>query len=136
MRCTRPCSPTGGRRRGTMSRPSSRSATMGFVGSDPLMPHSTDTEWFAHAPHGPGLSFSCTMCGNCCTGPEGYVVVSDAEAAALAARLGLSVEDFLSRYTHKTSHGRSLKEHRTEFGLDCIFLDRSKVPGKAVCGVY
>jgi hypothetical protein len=25
-----------------------------------------------------GLRFKCTMCGNCCTGPEGYVLVTDA----------------------------------------------------------
>lgn len=76
------------------------------------------------------------MCGNCCTGPEGYVLISEGEAQGLAARLGLSHADFLERYTHKTSQGRSLKERRTEFGYDCIFLDREKIPGKAVCGVY
>jgi Fe-S-cluster containining protein len=90
-------------------------------------------EWFAD---GPGLSFSCTMCGNCCTGPEGYVLVSDGEVQGLAARLGMEVGDFLEQYTHKTSHGRSLKERKTEFGYDCVFLDREKFPGKAVCGVY
>jgi len=93
-------------------------------------------EWFDHAPHGPGLSFSCTMCGNCCTGPEGYVLVNEGEVQALAARLGMSVHDFLEQHTHKTREGRSLKERKTEFGLDCIFLDREKIPGKAVCGVY
>ena len=90
-------------------------------------------EWFSQ---GPGLAFSCTMCGRCCTGPEGYVIVSDAECQALAARLGLTAEDFKDRYTHKTSQGRSLNEHKTEHGYDCIFLDREKIPGKAVCGVY
>jgi uncharacterized protein len=90
-------------------------------------------EWFAQ---GEGLSFQCTLCGNCCTGPEGYVLVSDSEAAALAGRLGLSVAEFLGRYTHETSRGRSLIETKSEFGYDCVFLDREKVPGKAVCGVY
>jgi Fe-S-cluster containining protein len=94
---------------------------------------STDQEWFSH---GPGLSFSCTMCGNCCTGPEGYVLVTEAEVQALATRFGMSVQDFLEQYTHKTRQGRSLKERKTEFGMDCIFLDRQKIPGKAVCGVY
>jgi Fe-S-cluster containining protein len=64
------------------------------------------------------------------------VLVSEGEANALAARLGMSVGDFLERYTHKTSQGRSLKERKTEFGYDCVFLDREKIPGKAVCGVY
>ena len=27
-------------------------------------------------------------------------------------------------------------EKDTEFGKDCIFLDRQTVPGKAVCGIY
>ena len=95
-------------------------------------------EWFARDRdgNGPGLSFECTMCGNCCTGPEGYVLVSDAEAAALAARLGVTPDEFLARYTRITREGRSLTERKTEFGLDCIFLDRTKIPGKAVCGVY
>lgn len=76
------------------------------------------------------------MCGNCCTGPEGYVLVSDEEAAAIAGRLGLSVEDFLAEYTRQTTEGRSLTERQSASGLDCVFLDRASIPGKAVCGVY
>ncbi len=76
------------------------------------------------------------MCGNCCSGPEGYVLVDDAEALALATHLGLSVPEFLSQYTRPTIAGRSLIEKTTPYGNDCIFLDREKIPGKAVCGVY
>ncbi len=96
-------------------------------------------EWFAPADPRtgePGLRFSCTMCGRCCTGPEGYVLVSDAEAQALADRLGLPLAEFLDRYTHQLSVGRSLIEKLTPHGHDCVFLDRTRVPGKAVCGVY
>lgn len=99
-------------------------------------------EWFAtpdpESPEydGTGLRFSCTMCGNCCTGPEGYVLVSDDEARALADRLGQSVEEFLKAHTRMTREGRSLTERATEFGQDCVFLDRTKIPGRAVCGVY
>lgn len=98
-------------------------------------------EWFAqpdpdHDRDGTGLQFSCTLCGNCCSGPEGYVLVSDEERAALAQRVGLSVPEFTKRYTHMTSEGRSLTEKKTEHGQDCVFLDREKIPGKAVCGVY
>lgn len=64
------------------------------------------------------------------------MLVSDAEAAALAARLGLELGAFLERYTHTTREGRSLIETRSEIGFDCVFLDRMKIPGKAVCGVY
>ena len=83
-----------------------------------------------------GLRFACTMCGNCCTGPEGYVLVNDEECAALAARLGMATSEFVERYTHVLPVGRSLIERTTSFGNDCVFLDRDKFPGKAVCGVY
>jgi Fe-S-cluster containining protein len=76
------------------------------------------------------------MCGNCCSGPEGYVLIDDAEAVALAKRLGISVKEFVERYTRATSAGRSLTERVTDAGNDCVFLDREKIPGKAVCGVY
>ncbi len=76
------------------------------------------------------------MCGNCCSGPAGYVLVSDEEVAALATRLSISVPKFLADYTHMTSEGRSLNEKKTAAGLDCIFLDRETMPGKAICGVY
>lgn len=104
--------------------------------------HAQTPEWFAlpnpadPAHDGTGLAFSCTMCGNCCSGPEGYVLVSDAEATGLARRLGISIDAFLAQYTCDTSAGRSLTEKRSPHGLDCVFLDREKVPGKAVCGVY
>ncbi len=87
------------------------------------------------SPHA-GLRFACTMCGNCCTGPSGYVLLSDEEGAAIAGLLGMSVEAFTAQYTHETMLGRSLNEKESAFGLDCVFLDREKVPGKAVCGIY
>ncbi len=98
-------------------------------------------EWFAapdpeHGVEGDGLRFGCTMCGNCCSGPEGYVIVSEQEQAALARRLGLGVEQFVREYTHNTSKGVSLNETPSERGLDCVFLDRTTIPGKAICGVY
>lgn len=83
-----------------------------------------------------GLHFQCTMCGNCCSGPEGYVLVDDAEAAAFAAHFQITVAEFLNTYTRPTSAGRSLTEKTTPHGQDCIFLDREKIPGKAVCGHY
>jgi Fe-S-cluster containining protein len=103
------------------------------------MPDAAQHEWFDQPRRGekaPGLRFACTMCGNCCTGPEGYVLVSDAEAEALARRLGISVDEFLDRYTRPSAAGRSLTERQTEHGLDCVFLDRQTILGKAVCGVY
>ncbi|MBX3358339.1 MAG: YkgJ family cysteine cluster protein [Phycisphaeraceae bacterium] len=108
---------------------------------DPTPP-ARPTEWFAQ-PDGPeqgkGLRFGCTMCGNCCSGPEGYVLLSPAEITALAGRLKISETEFRRAYMQTTSEGPSLKEVPAPApakGLDCIFLDRAKFPGKAVCGVY
>lgn len=106
----------------------------------PAKPEKPDMpEWFAtpDAPEGGnGLRFGCTMCGNCCTGVPGYVLITDDETVALAKRFKLTVTAFIERYTHMLSEGRSLIERKTRFGYDCIFLDREKIPGKAVCGVY
>lgn len=96
------------------------------------MPTSADsTEWYAD-----GLRFECTQCGNCCTGPPGAVWFNEAEGAAMAKQLGLSDAAFREKYAHKLDGQWSLIERKTEHGFDCIFLDRTKVPGKAVCGMY
>ncbi len=83
-----------------------------------------------------GLRFSCTQCGGCCTGASGYVKFTDHEAEAMAAKLGVPIDEFLRTYTHDTPMGRSLTERASAFGYDCVFLDRETVPGKAVCGLY
>ena len=104
-------------------------------------------DWFERSPFGPpdaegrrttedGLRFRCTMCGNCCTGALGTVAIDDAEIDALARRLGIAREAFIERYTKPMETGRSLVEKLTAFGWDCVFLDRTSVPGKAVCGLY
>ncbi|MCB9845246.1 MAG: YkgJ family cysteine cluster protein [Phycisphaeraceae bacterium] len=100
-------------------------------------------EWFDRAdPTGHtragerGLRFSCTLCGNCCTGPSGYVLVADDEIGRLASRLGIEIPEFIARFTRQEHEGRSLTEKPSQFGYDCVFLDRDKVPGRAVCGVY
>ncbi|MFG0335929.1 MAG: YkgJ family cysteine cluster protein, partial [Maioricimonas sp. JB049] len=41
-----------------------------------------DAPWYRD-----GLQFSCTQCGNCCTGSPGYVWVTEEEIAAIAAHL-------------------------------------------------
>ena len=58
------------------------------------------------------------------------------EGRALAADLGMAHDDFLRTHA-RTIDGRwSLNEHSTEHGFDCIFLDRTTQPGKALCRVY
>ena len=89
--------------------------------------------WYAS-----GLKFSCTGCGNCCTGSAGFTWVSEAEIDALAGRLGMDRESFCARYTRTVWRGGeqrvSLSEKR---GGDCVFwrkgadlLDAKKILGQ------
>ena len=55
---------------------------------------------------------------------------------ALAKRLNLTPAAFRKQHTHILGEGRSLNETKTEHGFDCVFLDRTTIPGKAICGVY
>jgi len=96
--------------------------------------------WYAD-----GLSFTCTCCGNCCTGGPGYVWMSDAEIDRLAAHLGISREETLKQYCRKLGQRVSLKEKLSPQGnYDCIFLEErpaKKEKGKVtmrsrVCGIY
>ncbi len=90
-----------------------------------------DQPWYAR-----GLRFSCTQCGNCCTGPPGTVWFSDEEAASMAAALGIETAEFYKTYAHKVDGRWSLTEHQTADGYDCVFLDRTSAPGRALCSVY
>lgn len=83
-----------------------------------------------------GLRFECTCCGNCCTGPEGAVWFTEQEGREMATELGMQYEEFLSRHSRQIDGHRSLNEHETEHGFDCEFLDRSSMPGKAICSIY
>jgi len=83
-----------------------------------------------------GLRFTCTQCGNCCTGPTGFVLFTEKEARAMSQQLGISVGAFLRDYTRETIVGRSLSEIPTEFGYDCVFLTRDAKTGKTGCSVY
>jgi Fe-S-cluster containining protein len=91
----------------------------------------TGAPWYAD-----GLRFECTQCGNCCSGPPGAVWVDDADVERIARRLGIEVADCAARYTRVIGVRRSLKEVRGARGLDCVFLDRSSQPGKALCSIY
>ena len=85
--------------------------------------------------YGDGLKFSCAQCGNCCTGPTGYVWFSPEEAKAMAQHLALDPATFRRRYAHKVDGQWSLNEHKTQHGYDCVFLNRT-AEGKALCGIY
>ncbi len=88
-------------------------------------------EWYAD-----GLRFSCTQCGNCCTGPPGTVWFDDDEAGAIARRLNIAESRFRALHARRLGGRWSLKERRTDHGYDCVFLDRETVPGRAVCSIY
>jgi len=85
-----------------------------------LMP---DLPWY-HA----GLKFTCTQCGDCCSGAPGHVWVNAEEIAALATLTGLSVDEFEHKYCRRVGARKSLIEFPNG---DCVFLD-----GQRRCTVY
>ena len=86
--------------------------------------------WYA-----PGLRFECTQCGDCCTGPPGYVWFDEDEGAAMAEYLGLSVEAFYKKHAVKKAGRWSLDEVKVGRKDDCVFLTRDAT-GKAGCSIY
>ncbi len=70
-----------------------------------------------------GLRFTCTRCGNCCTGEPGFVWVDEKDVRALADFLGESPEEVEKLYTKETGRGLSLRE---KLNGDCIFWDRNR----------
>ncbi len=78
-----------------------------------------------------GLRFSCTQCGNCCTGPPGTVWLTDQEGRNIAATLGLETAEFYARYAHKVDGRWSLRERPVAGNrYDCIFLERTSANGE------
>ena len=76
-----------------------------------------------------GLRFTCTGCGDCCTGSPGYVWVNNDEIAKLAALVQLSVEDFEAENVRRVGARKSLVEYENG---DCVFFDNKS----RKCGVY
>jgi Fe-S-cluster containining protein len=70
-----------------------------------------------------GLRFSCTMCGDCCTGEPGHVWVDDDDLAAIAEYRGETIEEVRGLYTRLARRGRALREKANG---DCVFYDRQK----------
>ncbi|NOT01100.1 MAG: YkgJ family cysteine cluster protein [Phycisphaerales bacterium] len=83
-------------------------------------------KWYAD-----GLSFSCTQCGNCCSGPPGYVWVTREEIARIAKFLGRANGRLDKAQVRRVGLRHSLTEKPDG---DCVFLKRRD--GKAYCGVY
>src|SRR5271170_5867106 len=76
-----------------------------------------------------GLSFTCTQCGNCCTGAPGVVWVTDEEIAQIAKVLGKPVAEVRRLHTRLVEGRVSLTEHENG---DCTFFD----PKTRHCRVY
>jgi uncharacterized protein len=104
----------------------------------PVLTSSTQP-WYAN-----GLEFTCTQCGNCCTGAPGYVWISDEEITRLANHLQLSRDDVIEKFCRRIGNRLSLKEVRSSQGLyDCIFLKEQRITArgkpptvKRVCSIY
>ncbi len=82
-----------------------------------------DSPWYKN-----GLAFSCTECGQCCTGAPGYVWVSDEEIETMAAHLNLEVNQFSMRYLRRINGKLALVEMSKTY--DCVFLKERK------CSIY
>lgn len=93
--------------------------------------HTTEQrDWYEE-----GLHFTCTQCGNCCTGPQGFVWFNERELSEMAAHFGISEKRFIALYTKRHGRRLSLTECKTEYGYDCVFLDRDE-QGRAKCSIY
>ena len=84
---------------------------------DGLCLKSDDQPWYKD-----GLRFKCTGCGDCCTGAPGYVWVNKEEIAALAADVGMDVDDVRSALRHaRSASARASPSSPSNY--DCVFFD-------------
>ena len=88
-----------------------------------VFPNSPSRPWYAD-----GLNFTCTQCGNCCTGGPGFVWISREEVGRLAEFMGIGAEQVIDRYCRVVNGHISLKESRNARGeYDCVFLKEERV---------
>lgn len=96
--------------------------------TDPLnsaVPERAMSEPWYHS----GLKFTCSQCGNCCTGTPGYVWVTDQDVLAIARYLDKPVGEIRLMHTRPARGKTSL----TEFANgDCTFFD----PTTRRCRIY
>ncbi len=94
------------------------------------MEHSvTQDRWYED-----GLKFTCTQCGNCCTGSTGYIWTTAEERQRIAKHLDLELADFTKRYARRVGLKYSLKEKGQEDNWDCVFLAHHN--GRHLCSIY
>jgi Fe-S-cluster containining protein len=75
-----------------------------------------------------GLRFKCTGCGKCCTGPSGYVYLSNQDLANLSTHFNLTEAQFTQKYTRFVDGQYALLDK--PLSDDCLFLKDNK------CSVY
>ena len=85
---------------------------------------SEQTPWYRD-----GLCFSCTQCGDCCTGAPGVVWVTDDDIANIAKLTGKSLGEIRLFHTRIVAGRVSLREHANG---DCTFFD----PEQRRCTIY
>ncbi len=78
-----------------------------------------------------GLCFECTQCGNCCSGPPGYVWVTKADIARIAKFIGREDKKLGREYVRRVGFRQSLTE---KIDGDCVFLSREG--GRTACTIY
>ena len=78
-----------------------------------------------------GLKFTCTQCGNCCSGEPGYVWATREEIGKIAAFLGRTDGWLDPEHLRRVGLHYSLTEHPNG---ECIFLKREN--GKSMCSIY
>lgn len=92
------------------------------------MPTRQQTKWYVD-----GLRFECAACGSCCAGPaEGYIWITAAEIARLAAFLKMDEQQVRKRYIRREGMRTTIAEEpRTK---DCVFL--TQMGKQRGCAIY
>ena len=85
---------------------------------------SGDEPWYKD-----GLHFTCTGCGNCCTGAPGVVWLNDEELEQIADHLDKTVGEIRLFHTRLYGNRVSLKEYANG---DCTFFE----PETRKCRIY
>jgi len=80
-----------------------------------VQPEAGAEPWYAG-----GLKFTCSQCGNCCTGGPGFVWISREEIVRLSAFLRLTPQEVVEKYCRKVDGRFSLKEHRNSRGSTIV----------------
>ena len=75
----------------------------------------SESPWYAD-----GLQFTCTQCGDCCTGEPGCIWLDENELRAIADHTGMSIGEVKYQCCKIVGDRLSLREHANG---DCVFLD-------------